>query len=115
MSSRLKVDLILQDHHWPAFRSFVARPSTTVDALHQWLAARGYKVSRNAAWNALRFHLRTIERFNSDADARRQARACLNRLKGDPLQAIAFLIVFTTIRAARVPVGRKSGKFRRPV
>lgn len=111
MSSRLKVDLILQDHHWPAFRAVVARPDTTVDRLHQWLISKGYKLSRNAAWNALKFHQgNRIGKFKNDADARRQARAGLNRLKGKPLQAVAFLVAFTTAR-----VTGKSGKVRRPV
>ena len=75
---KFKVKTMLSDEHWADFQHVVSDRHTTIDSAMQWLAARGYTISRSALGRYLQasrgdslFTLRVNLGLGSDKDARR--------------------------------------------
>ena len=49
--ARATVNSILRDEHRQPFHDFIRKPRTTIEAAHEWLTRRGYKISRLAVRN----------------------------------------------------------------
>jgi hypothetical protein len=112
MSARFKVEQMMKDRHWPAFRAILAHPRTTVDIAHRWLLDRHYTISRNAVWNywnASKEMIGSLE-FESEPDARRQAIDSVKILRGVNLITVASFAVLMA-NASR----GKTGTIRRPI
>jgi len=55
LGPQFRVDEVLaeQEEDREAFEAFARDPGRTIDECHEWLLAKGYKVSRNAVWRWL--------------------------------------------------------------
>lgn len=103
--AKATLDSILRDHDRESYHDLIRKPRTTVEDAHQWLADRGYKISRVAVRNHFRSASEEGNLFlGMPEDAQRELiRNAAAQVKGAALASLTRYAVYLAGEAAKAP------------